>query len=243
MKLNYIYRLSLGIILPAILLLPISTGSAQTVTPVVAPATVPEKDIALTFDDGPYGAPTIEVLNILEKENIHATFFMIGQNVEKYPDIVKEIVEDGNTIGNHSYNHPTNLATMPLKELDSEVSKAEEAIFTVTNLHPAFFRAPYGNTSPKMLKELAEDKYTLVGWNVDPTDWDYPKSTSELIEKRIQEQVKPNSIILLHDGRDTHINYPRDNMINALPNIIESLKKEGYTFVTIDKLLNKSPYN
>ena len=202
-----------------------------------------EKQIALTFDDGPYGTPTTEVLNILKKENIHATFFLIGQNVEKYPEIVKAIIADGNTIANHSYNHPGNLPKMSLKEFNLELSKTEDAIFRATGLHPDLFRAPYGNTSPAMKKELLDDNYTLVGWNIDPADWNYSKSTPEIIEKIILAKVKNNSIILLHDGRDTHIDYPRDNLIKALPIVIESLKKEGYTFVTIDKLLNKGAYN
>ena len=196
----------------------------------------------MTFDDGPYGAPTIEVLNILQKENVHATFFVIGQNVEKYPALAKEIVADGNIIANHSYDHPKNLPKIPLKEFDLELSKTENAIFSATGLKPRLFRAPYGNTSPEMLKELETQNYTLVGWNVDPTDWNYPKSTPELIEKTVLAEVKPDAIILFHDGRDTHIAYPRENLIQALPETIEALKKEGYTFVTIDKLLGENAY-
>jgi peptidoglycan/xylan/chitin deacetylase (PgdA/CDA1 family) len=233
-----VHKSALKLSLMIFLLFPIFTTNAQTAPKL----TLPEKQIALTFDDGPYGTPTVEVLNILKRENIHATFFVIGQNVEKYNDITKEIVADGNVIANHTFNHPRNLAVMPLKEFDSELSKTEKAISSVTNLQPDLFRAPYGNTSSEMLKELAQDKYTLVSWDVDPSDWDYSKSTPDIIEKTIFTEAKPNAIILLHDGRDTHIDYPRDNLIKALPKVIETLQKEGYTFVTVDKLLGVSAY-
>jgi peptidoglycan-N-acetylglucosamine deacetylase len=237
MNLSKIYRLILKYLLLFIFLFPTFIVSAQNST------TLPKKQIALTFDDGPYGTPTTEILSILKKENIHATFFVIGQNVEKYPDITKAIVTDGNVIANHTYNHPKDLATISLKEFNLELSKTEEDIFSLTNLNPKLFRAPYGKTSPEMLKELVQDKYTLVGWDVDPSDWNYPSSTSELIKKTVLSKAKPNAIILLHDGRDTHIDYPRDNLIKALPETIEALKKEGYTFVTVDKLLNINAYN
>jgi len=237
MNSNNIRRLALGLFLVIFFLFPVYIISAETTT------VIPPKQIALTFDDGPYGTPTIEVLSILKKENVHATFFVIGQNVEKYPEITKEIVANGNIIANHTYNHPEDLTKVSLKEFYSEISKTEDAIFSVTHLWTGLFRAPYGNTSPEMLKELEKDDYTLVGWDVDPVDWDYSKSTPELIEKTVLEEVKPGAIIIFHDGRDTHINYPRGNLIKALPKTIEALKKEGYTFVTVDKLLNIKAYN
>jgi peptidoglycan/xylan/chitin deacetylase (PgdA/CDA1 family) len=243
MNLSNIQRLLLKLSLLVLFSLLACVAKAQTETQTLTPPPAPApKQIALTFDDGPYGAPTIEVLNILKVENIHATFFLIGQNVEKYPEILKEIVADGNVVGNHTYDHPKDLTKLSSTEFNSEVSKTENAIFAVTGLLPALFRAPYGNTSPEILQELGQDNYTLVKWNVDPRDWDYPNSPAGLIEKIILAQVKPNDVILLHDGRDTHIGYPRDNTIKALPEVIETLKKEGYTFVTVDKLLNMQAY-
>ena len=104
------------------------------------------------------------------------------------------------------------------------------------------FRAPYSKISAKMLNELKKDKYTLVGWDIDCKDWDYKNSSAKFIQKTVLAQAKPGAIVILHDGRDVQINYPRDNMIKALPEIIKALKKDGYTFVTIDKLLNINAY-
>ena len=205
-------------------------------------AQAPEKKIALTFDDGPYGEPTTEVLDILKKENVHATFFLIGKNVEKYPEIVRAIIENGNVIGNHTYDHPKNLVSFSDLDFKNELSKTESVIFSAARIQPVFFRAPYGRTSAAMQKEIKQEGYTLVCWNIDPIDWNYSKSPAELIVKRVLEQAKPNSIILMHDGRDQHIGYPRDNLVKALPVIIDSLRKEGYDFVTVDEIFHKKAY-
>lgn len=234
MNLNDIHR--------SVLILCILVFFSPSICNTPAQAEPPAKQVALTFDDGPYGAPTIEILNILKSENINATFFVIGENVKKYPEIAKEIVADGNVIGNHSYDHPRNIDTFPTKEFNEELSTTEEAIFSATNLRPSLFRAPYGKTNPQMLTELKNDNYTLVKWNVDSEDWNYSKSPTDVVEKNVLGQVKPNMIILFHDGRDTHINYPRDNTIKALPNIIDTLKQQGYSFMTVDKLLGISAY-
>ena len=204
---------------------------------------IPTKEIALTFDDGPYGTPTIEILDILKKEKINATFFVLGQNVKKYPEITKEIISDGNIIGNHTYDHPKNLSTMALAEFNSELSKTEDIIYSIDKIKPRLFRAPYGLTSPEMLNELKQDKYTLVPWNIDTKDWNNSKTPPYLIKKRVLEKAKPNAIVLFHDGRDTHIDYPRDNLVKALPETIDALRKEGYTFVTIDSLFKEKAYN
>jgi peptidoglycan/xylan/chitin deacetylase (PgdA/CDA1 family) len=177
-------------------------------------ASVIEKDIALTFDDGPYGKPTQQILDILEKENIHATFFVVGKNALKYPDLVKREIIDGNEIANHSFDHSEYLATMSSEDLKINLAKAEKAIASVSGLYPQVFRAPYGSTSPAMLKEIGYEGYTVVGWDIDPNDWDYEKSPKEKIIKYVLDNAKPNAIVLLHDGRDIQINYPRDNTID-----------------------------
>lgn len=194
------------------------------------------KKVALTFDDGPYGTSTIEILDILQKEQIPATFFLIGKNVEKYPSIAKRIVTDGHSVGNHTYDHPQNLPYLPKAQIADELGRTDVAIASTTGVHTKLFRPPYGRINKRLRNILKTDGYKVVLWNVDPVDWNYPSSTSKLIEQRITQQEKTNMTIVMHDGRDTKINYSRINLIQALPTVIESLEKEGYAFVTADKL-------
>ena len=113
---------------------------------------------------------------------------------------------------------------------------ADRAIALVTHIHTKWFRPPYGLLSDIMQRELTKEKYTTVMWNTDPRDWDYGSSTSAHIEEYIFNHEQPIMVIILHDGRDIHINYPRDNTVGALAVVIEKLKKQGYTFVTINEL-------
>ncbi|MBV9349260.1 MAG: polysaccharide deacetylase family protein [Patescibacteria group bacterium] len=194
------------------------------------------KEVALTFDDGPYGTSTQAVLDILQKEDIHATFFLIGRNVEKYSSLTKEEVNDGELIGNHTYDHPKNLPLMTLAHIRSEISKTDTAISSSTGIHTKFFRPPYGRITNRVRGELHKEGYTIVMWNTDPRDWDYKGAPSDAIVNRILSHLKDRMVIDLHDGRDTHVGYPRDNLIKALPILIDKLKADGYTFVTVDKL-------
>ena len=201
-----------------------------------------EKRVALTFDDGPYGTSTTEILDILKKDTVPATFFVMGENAQKYPDLIKDIIKDGNVIGNHTYNHPKDLIKETEKEFDAEIDITNQLVFSLTGLHTALFRAPYGLISTSTKTELQKKDYTLVGWDVDSVDWDYTKSTPGVILATVLKEIKPNSIIIFHDGRDTHIDYPRDNIVKALPEVIGTLKKQGYEFVTVDKILKVKPY-
>lgn len=219
---------------------PIPPDTKPTSTPptstVANPPVTSSKKIALTFDDGPYGTSTAQILAILKKENVHATFFVMGMRVEQYPDQAKQIVKDGHALGNHSYNHSQKLAKLSAKEFKNDLDRAEEVIEKTTGLHATLFRPPYGSLSQTMKDVLTQNGYTNYLWNIDPEDWNYASSTSAQIIERVLRRASPNAIVLMHDGRDTHNNYPRDNTVNALPVIIKKLKEQGYTFVTVDQL-------
>lgn len=202
------------------------------------------KVVALTFDDGPYGTSTEKILAILRREHIKATFFVIGKNVEKYPQVMKDIVADGHIVGNHSYNHSIQLQHYSYKVFERNLNHAESIIVKRTGLYPKFFRPPYGLISKTMSDVLAHDGYTSVMWDVDPRDWD-PKNSSTTVAASIISTVKPGNIIILHDGHDVHSEYPkhpRENTIEALEMLIDTLEKEGYSFVSLDTLLNKGAY-
>jgi peptidoglycan/xylan/chitin deacetylase (PgdA/CDA1 family) len=209
---------------------------ANDVTQTNTPATTEPKQVALTFDDGPYGTSTQQVLDILQKKHVPATFFVVGQNVAKYPELAKEIVQDGYEIGNHTFTHP-HLSPNTLDVTLSEIASTDAIIASTTGVHTKLFRPPYGSLASTSKEAIEARGYTIVMWNVDPQDWDYKNSPAFRIIRRVLAHPKPKMIIVLHDGRDTHINYPRQNLIKALPRIIDALKARGYTFVTVSTIL------
>jgi len=202
-----------------------------------ATATSTKKLVALTFDDGPYGTSTKQILDILKAKNVHATFFVLGMNVAKYPDEVRREIADGHLVGNHGYNHLQTYPTMSSSTFALDLLRTEEAIVSSTGAHPTWYRPPYGALSATMRQVLHDQGFRIALWNVDPEDWNYEKSSSTAIIRNVESHVRPDAIILMHDGRDTHINYPRDNTIRALPIIIDDLRARGYEFVTVDEIV------
>ncbi len=196
---------------------------------------------ALTFDDGPYGQATIDILDILKEKNAKATFFIIGKNAEEYPDILKREIAEGHIIGNHSFNHSKYLVFLSREKLVENIKDADTAIASVSGLHPRFFRPPYGYESPFMVETINKMGYAVILWN-DATEDYYMKETSQEIQERILKKLEPGAIIDLHDGRDIHTDYPRDNLIEALPVIIDKIREKGYTLVTLDKIIDQQPY-
>jgi len=207
---------------------------------------VSPKLVALTFDDGPYGEATNQILNILKKEHVHATFFLLGMNVEKYPAITKRIVSEGHVIGNHSYRHSPLLSKMSTVDFHADVRHAEDVIVSATGLHPRYFRPPYGKHTPSMDQQLKDMGYFMVLWDVGAKDYEQDTSCETIVEQIIGNTLKGRKrqqIIRLHDGRDVQIGYPRQNVIQALPKIIDQLKKRSYRFVTLEQIIHQSPYH
>jgi peptidoglycan/xylan/chitin deacetylase (PgdA/CDA1 family) len=219
----------------------VALSATYIVPATVSPFPAGERDVALTFDDGPYGQPTEKLLTILKNRHVPATFFIVGKNVEKYPLEVRQEIADGNLIANHTYNH-THVALLGAASFKQNIAHADAVIFKATGLHPRIFRAPYGQISPTMLAVLSQEGYALADWTVDTNDWNNDHTTSQGVIRVVTLGVRSDGIVLLHDGRDTQLGYPRDNMLQALPSIITHLKNKGYTFVTVDKILHQQPY-
>lgn len=195
-----------------------------------------DKVVALTFDDGPNGKYTQEVLDILDKNQVNATFFLIGANVEKYPEIAKEIIQRGNKIGNHSFSHHWLLPFEKDKTILSEVNKTQAAIFSATGVKTDLFRPPHGWRSPWMMKTLSRAGYKVITWNDLTADEFLNKFSAETIAKRIINSVKPGSIIDLHDGSDISSDANRQKVIDALDTIIKEIKTKGYKFVLLNEI-------
>lgn len=185
-----------------------------------------EKTIALTFDDGPDSSATLKVVNILNKYGVPGTFFLIGQQMDSYPDIVNAILDGGHTIANHGWSHmrPTDISTDLLM---SETDKTQEVI-AGHNVSTKLYRPPYGLVKRTQMPALIEAGYQVVGWSIDSMDWYF--NDPEQIVTCVVENAHPGAIVLMHSagGSDS-----RKATIEALPIIIEILQKEGYSFVSI----------
>jgi peptidoglycan/xylan/chitin deacetylase (PgdA/CDA1 family) len=201
-----------------------------------------QKVVALTFDDGPNEPYTSEVLDILDKYNVKATFFCVGKNVELYPDTAKRIVAEGDVLANHSYTHDANHAVTEYGARDLVV--AEKAIYETVGVKPHLYRPPHGKKSPWELDAVKDQGMIEVTWSVSTGE--LGTHSYEKIAKRLVDETHPGEIILLHDGYGTSHNCPQADKsltVKALPLIIEKLQAEGYTFVTVPELLDVPAYN
>jgi peptidoglycan-N-acetylglucosamine deacetylase len=228
-------RFALSVLLVSIILYASIDPGSEIFGTVIYKLNSTDKVVALTFDDGPNGQSTRAILDILDREGIKATFFLIGKNVERYPDVAKEIVSRGHSIGNHSYSHPWKLPLENRHEVLKEVDRAEDAIYEATGTKPLLFRPPHGFRSPWMMSSIRKDGYKVVTWN-DMT-YDYMKqSRAKTIAKKIIGRARPGSIIVLHDGLNLNHGIDRKNTTLALSTIIRELKKKGYTFATLSDI-------
>jgi len=194
------------------------------------------RQIALSFDDGPSKTYTTQVLSVLAQYDIKATFFVIGQNVHRYPEVCREVSRAGHVIGNHSYHHHKLLCLRRGKTTAREAHLANQAIYQSTGAKAKLFRPPHGFRTPWFMRTLHRLGYTVVTWDNMTDDWKAGKSAQKIFES-IVKRARPGSIIVLHDGRSTRDGYDRSQMLQALPKIIETLKEKGFDFVTVPQIL------
>lgn|SRR5690625_5162594 len=188
-----------------------------------------EKVVALTFDDGPDERYTPQILDVLKKHHVKATFFLLGSRADKYPEVVKRIHQEGHIIGNHSYWHPQFTKT-GVQNMVWEINKSEKAISKAVHMETNLFRAPYGALNDELVKKLNEIGYKGIGWSIDSEDWKgHPK---EKIKQRVLNSLHPGAIILMHSVGDVAAT------VEAVDELIPYLRKEGYYFVTVPDMWN-----
>ena len=184
---------------------------------------------ALTFDDGPTRGRTAEVLRLLRERGVRATFFVTGGELERDMDAGRELVAAGHELGNHSYSHERMVFVTP-SYVRREVERTDELIRAAGHAGEIYFRPPYGKKLLALPLYLSRHGRTTVTWDVEP-DSD-PDAHAGVIMRRALSRVRPGSIILLH------VMYPgRAETMRAVPFIVEGLKREGYSFVTVSELL------
>ena len=189
--------------------------------------------VALTFDDGPDSVETNAVLDVLQRYGVPATFFLLGSNIPGNADVVERLVAEGHTVANHSTTHP-DLRTLTEEQLRNELLTLENAVYDITGLRTALMRPTYGFINDDVLRQVGDLGYRAIQWSVDTKDWRDIDIDQVLINT--MPNIRDGSIILMHDYLTQSVTK------EVLPEIIHSLKSQGYTFVTVDELLGVNAY-
>jgi peptidoglycan/xylan/chitin deacetylase (PgdA/CDA1 family) len=195
------------------------------------------KHLALTYDDGPNDPHTLRLLEVLAKQNIYATFFLIGRYAQQRPDIVRDLVKAGHVIGNHTFDHPL-LIFKSVRELRTQLNDCARALTDAAGEHSNLFRPPFGGRRPAVLRVARAMDLVPIMWNVTAYDWNAP--SVEQIERKVTSQVRGGDVILLHDGGHRNFGANRSFTIAATDRLISRYKAEGYEFVTIPEMMRKA---
>ncbi|WP_427890231.1 polysaccharide deacetylase family protein [Kribbella sp. GL6] len=202
------------------------TPAAEAPAAVVpSPTPLPTKYVVLTFDDGPDAEYTPKVLDILAKYDAKATFFEVGQNVRKHPELTKRIHEAGHSVQNHTWDH-SDLRKLTAARFQQEVASTDQAIRAEIGSTPGCLRPPYGGVSATVRQRARQLHKDLVVWTVDSRDWTKPGTAA--IVQRVLKNVHSGSVVLMHDGGGN-----RAQTVAALPAILTALKAQGYGFRTL----------
>lgn len=186
---------------------------------------------ALTFDDGPSVPYTEQILDALRERNIKATFFLCGQNVERYPEVARRIVREGHVIGNHSYSHPY-FYLLGRKRMAEEIDRTQSAIERITGVRPKFFRPPFGIRWFGLEQILRERELKMVLWS--GTGFDWKKSREEIVASTLNA-LQAGAVVLLHDGHGVRFGEKvnRKETVAALPQILDRAASEGCGFTIL----------
>lgn len=182
------------------------------------------KVVALTFDDTP-NVYTLKIIKILQSYRVRATFFLVGYQVKKHPDIAKRIVDAGYELGNHSFSHRWN-GKQTVEDLLKDIGRAEKIIVDTTGHIPLYLRPPGGLLNEKIKKACGRSGYGIVLWTVDSQDWAI-KENKEAIYHNVIDHVRPGSVILFHSLPQT---------VEALPQILETLQSKGYQILSVSSV-------
>jgi peptidoglycan/xylan/chitin deacetylase (PgdA/CDA1 family) len=191
--------------------------------------------VALTFDDGPDPVDTPRLLDLLREKDVKATFFVVGKRAEQYPEIVRRAQAEGHLIGNHSWSHPSLFCFLTPRRLRAEIERGSESIFRVCGSRPSYFRSPVGLRHPFLEKYLNDAGLEYISWRIRSCDTMI--GNSRTLARRVLGKLSSRDIILLHD----HLPRGANVMLEALPSIIEVIKKRGFTFVLVSSRGDTAP--
>ncbi|MGZ6236301.1 MAG: polysaccharide deacetylase family protein [Syntrophales bacterium] len=190
--------------------------------------------VALTFDDGPDPVATRNLLEVLRHHQIKAAFFPIGTKTRDYPEVIKQIDQEGHILGNHSFRHAWWTNFLILGALDQEISVAQEAIRASVGKVPAYFRPPMGLTNPHLKRALKKHGLSVVGWDVRPFD---TTASTEKVIKRVLKKMRNGSIIALHDAGRTAA-----DLVHLTEELVTKIKEQNYSFSDVEQLTGIKAY-
>jgi len=186
-----------------------------------------KKYIALTFDDGPNMISTPLLLDILDETNVKATFFVLGELAEQFPDVIKRMAEAGHEIGNHSYKH-LELPTLSKTKIASQLDYTNLCLLDITGKRPRLMRPPFGSVNKNVVSVASEKDMAVILWTIDPKDWLITNSAA--IANKVIKNAEDGAIVLLHDAHKPSA--------LAAKAIIEELKKQDFEFLTVSDLIH-----
>lgn len=192
------------------------------------------KQIALTFDDGPNDPDTFDLLEVLAKHNVRATFFLIGQFARQRPDIAREVAKQGHVIGNHTFTHPL-LTFTSAAQIRQEIVRCREAISEAIGEHSNLFRPPFGGRRPGVFGLVRQLGLEPIMWNVTGYDWDAP--SMDYIEQKVTRRIRGGDVVLLHDGSHLAFGGDRSKTVQVVDRIVPRYQAEGFEFVTVPEMM------
>ena len=190
-----------------------------------------DKVLSISFDASWGADKTIPILDILDKYNVKTTFFLVGGWVDKYPEMLKEIVARGHEIGNHSDTHP-HMSQQSEADIRKELHNMSDKVEKLTGVRPTLFRPPYGDYNNRVITVSRAEGYECVQWSIDSLDWK-DRGTADII-KQCTYRVQPGDIVLFHNDSN--------DIVNALPTVIEHYQQLGYTIIPVSQILLEDEY-
>lgn len=188
-----------------------------------------QRYIALTFDDGPHGDKTVQLLEILRRLKLPATFFVVGKMALRYPELIERIVLDGHELGNHTYHH-YRLPKIPLDQVLGELNRTRDLLTGMVGAPTRLFRPPGGEYNDAIQKIISKEGYSSILWTDDPADYKLGRTSEQLVQLVLRD-ITPGGIILLHDGLPV--------TMSSLPEMVSRLRAQNYQFVTVSELIQK----
>ena len=193
------------------------------------------KKIALTYDDGPNDPYTLQLMDVLAKHKVRATFFLIGRFVSRRPNIVRDLAKAGHVLGNHTYTHAP-LIFQTSVQVRIQLTSCRQAIEDAIGEHSNLFRPPYGGRRPAVFQIARELGLEPVMWNAIGYDW-LDTTTPQRIEHNVAKSIRGGDVVVLHDGSHKRLGTDRSKTVAATDLLISRYKAEGYEFVTIPELM------